>query len=348
MLTCAIIGCGRISPNHILAYQSNPNIGRLIACDIKAENARQCAQQYGMDTWTTDTESVFEDSSVDLVSILTDHKAHYPLTRQALLSGKHVVVEKPFTLDVSHARELVTLADQQNRKLICISQHRFDPFINRLRDLYHSGAMGRILMVNARLLCGRDTEYYTASYWHGRAALDGGSALINQGYHIFDILCSFLGLPTKVNAFADRRLHQGIIETEDTLTAQFQFNDGVLGSLNITSGYIAEDWDPTIEMIGTQGRIQFDLRFPHGSPVIDIDDVDPSDYMPGQNEHRPTGKHDYYGDLHQLQLHDFVNSILTGEEPAFDPRESVNTLTGIMKIYQSARANGFQWDNIYP
>ena len=262
-LNCAIVGCGRIAPNHTLTYEKNPETIITWACDLVYKKAERLAQDLNIPNATTNIEDVLADPEVDIVNILTDHHSHYSLAKQTLLAGKNVIVEKPFTLDPAHAQELIDIAHENQVQLICISQHRFDPMINQLRKLVQSGGIGDFLLVNARLLCGRKTDYYTESYWHGMSELDGGSALINQGYLILDILVSFFGQPADLNAFAARRHHADIIETEDTIALQFQFQNKSMGSLNITSGWEDEDWDPSIEIIGTTGRIQFDLCYPH-------------------------------------------------------------------------------------
>jgi UDP-N-acetyl-2-amino-2-deoxyglucuronate dehydrogenase len=346
MLQCGIIGCGRIFPNHFVTLNQHPAIEIRWLCDLVLENTLPFAPSIPNVGTTRNAEDVFKDPAVDFVTILTDHASHYLLAKQALLAGKHVIVEKPFTIEPDHARDLVALANANRLTIICISQHRFDPMINQIRALVQQGKIGTLLQVNGRLLCGRSTAYYAESYWHGRSALDGGSALINQGYHILDIILSMAGVPVQLNAYAARRAHIDLIETEDTISLQCVFKDGALGSLNITSGYEKEEWKAEIEMVGTEGRIVFDLHSPHQPPVIDVQDVNLSEVMQTVTRTYQQVGIGYYGDLHDLQIKDFISSLIENRLPAFLPQNAVDTISVIHQAYASAQQNGFAWRSI--
>jgi len=344
-LNCAIIGCGRIAPNHTLPYEKNPETTITWACDLVYQKAKKLAQELNIPNATTDLQDVLDDPSVAVISILTDHYSHFELAKQALMANKNVIVEKPFTLSAVHAQELIDLAEEKQVKLICISQHRFDPMIYKLREMVQTGGIGKILLVNARLICGRTADYYTDSYWHGLAELDGGSALINQGYHILDIITSFMGQPKILNVYADRRHHSDIIETEDTISLQFQFQDNSLGSLNITSGWEKEDWDPSIEIIGTKGKVQFDLCFPHKTPIIIGENLEIKEFEPSLDNESALGT-DYYGDLHEVQINDFIDAVIHDRTVAFEPGQALKTLETIFEAYHNAQDNGFEWGHI--
>ncbi|MBV9229554.1 MAG: Gfo/Idh/MocA family oxidoreductase [Chloroflexi bacterium] len=97
---------------------------------------------------TTCVEDVFR-SNVDGVIIATPVRTHYQLAKEALLHGKHVLVEKPLTADVTEAEELVALAQQQQRILMVGHTFEYSPAVNELRKLVQSGDLGRIYCVEA-------------------------------------------------------------------------------------------------------------------------------------------------------------------------------------------------------
>src|SRR5438309_7672284 len=97
---------------------------------------------------TTRAEEVF-CSDVDGVIIATPVRTHYRLAKEALLSGKHVLVEKPLTANIAEAEELVALAKEQQRVLMVGHTFEYNPAVNQLRKLVQSGDLGQIYCIEA-------------------------------------------------------------------------------------------------------------------------------------------------------------------------------------------------------
>src|SRR6266568_2470717 len=100
---------------------------------------------------TTQAEDVFR-SDVDGVVIATPVRTHYQLAKQALLQGKHVLVEKPLTANVAEAEELVALAQEQRRILMVGHTFEYSPAVNELRKLIQRGELGKIYSIEAERL----------------------------------------------------------------------------------------------------------------------------------------------------------------------------------------------------
>jgi len=103
--------------------------------------------QPGIQT-TTRVEEVFR-SDVDGVVIATPVRTHYQLARQALLHGKHVLVEKPLTANLAEAEELVDLAEQQRRILMVGHTFVYNSAVNELRKMIQNGELGKIYCIEA-------------------------------------------------------------------------------------------------------------------------------------------------------------------------------------------------------
>ena len=97
---------------------------------------------------TTRAEDVF-NSDVDGVVIATPVRTHYHLAKEALLHGKHVLVEKPLTANVAEAEELISLAEEQRRVLMVGHTFEYSPAVNELRKLMQSGDLGKIYCIEA-------------------------------------------------------------------------------------------------------------------------------------------------------------------------------------------------------
>src|SRR3989449_11548977 len=97
---------------------------------------------------TTLIEYIFR-SDVDAIVIATPVSTHFQLAREALLHGKHVLVEKPLTANVTEAEELIALAQEQQRILMVGHTFEYNPAVNELRKLVQSGELGKIYCIEA-------------------------------------------------------------------------------------------------------------------------------------------------------------------------------------------------------
>jgi UDP-N-acetyl-2-amino-2-deoxyglucuronate dehydrogenase len=341
----ALIGCGRIAPHHVDAFANIDEIVLGIACDRIPSVVGDFAEKHGIAETSTDHREVFADSRITSVSIATDHGQHGTLVRQALLAGKHVLVEKPLSLDISDAEELVALADSLGLALSVVSQHRYDHIAVGVHSLIQTGRFGRLLSLNASLECGRDKDYYASSYWHGTIAHEGGSALINQAYHCMDLLHWLGGDVTSINAIAETLALGGTIETEDTLASILQFRNGALGSLVVTS--VAHSfWRSRIEVIGTGGTLAFSIDSP--PKILHLSGTD--DLMTAAETLQSDSPADtvvdgiqYYGMSHRRQVADFCASIRDRRQPIASGVEGVETLRTILAAYRSAETRTTQY-----
>ena len=149
-LRFGIIGWGYWGPKIARNIDSLPHAAVTMIADMDARRLAALAT-HQFQTWTrttTEAEDVFR-SDVDGVVIATPVRTHYRLAREALLHGKHVLVEKPLTADVAEAEELVALAEQQQRILMVGHTFEYSPAVNELRKLIQGGDLGRIYRIEA-------------------------------------------------------------------------------------------------------------------------------------------------------------------------------------------------------
>src|SRR4030095_2858646 len=101
--------------------------------------------------------------------------------------GKHVVIEKPMAMTAVEGREIVAAARARGVTLSGISQRRLEPGHQGVKQAVDSGAIGRLLLIEARCPYYRSQEYYDSADWRGTIAEDGG-ALMNQSIHSVDLM----------------------------------------------------------------------------------------------------------------------------------------------------------------
>ncbi|PXW99220.1 putative dehydrogenase [Sphaerotilus hippei] len=142
-----IVGCGFATTTfHAPLIRSVP--GLRLAAISSSDPDKVRAGWPGVDVCTS-AQALFERPDIDLVVIPTPNDTHHPLALQALAAGKHVVVDKPFTLDVAQARELIELADRTGRLLSVFHNRRWDADFLTVQQLVAAGTLGRLTHVES-------------------------------------------------------------------------------------------------------------------------------------------------------------------------------------------------------
>ncbi|MFL6145126.1 MAG: Gfo/Idh/MocA family protein [Labedaea sp.] len=329
----AIIGCGRVAPNHVDGFRAAGWELRW-ACDRDPDVAATFAGRHAIPRVTASIVDVLADPEVTSVSIAVDHAQHAALADQALRAGKHVLVEKPLALTARDGERLVELAGQRGLILSVVSQHRYDPVVVAVRERLREGLLGRLLYVRSSLEARRENSYYESSYWRGTWAGEGGSALVNQGYHGLDVTRFLCGELQVLAAVAGRAALGEVIETEDTLSALLVAG-GTPVTLNVTVGSTTT-WRTRLELVGTAGTITFDLDHPGtihratGNPELErwaaLEQA-------RQVREEPPGV-DYYGVSHRRQIADFVAAVRDGTTPAADANVALGMVALLESLYR--------------
>lgn len=195
-INVGLIGFG-LSGRHFHA----PFIDTLPEFHLKSIRANRpesisAARQLYPDADIVDSEtSIFTDSDIDLVVIATSNNTHYHLTKAALLAGKHVLVDKPFTVNSSDADELIELA-QNNGKILTVYQNRrWDADFKTIQNIIHKGLLGDLLSYEAHF--DRYRSELKPNTWKEKS-LPGAGILFDLGSHLIDQALCLFGKPDEV------------------------------------------------------------------------------------------------------------------------------------------------------
>lgn len=150
-LRFGIIGWGYWGPKIARNISSLRDAELTFICDMDENRIHQVAMNFPAAQVSVRPEDLFA-SDVDCVVIVTPVRTHYTLARQALLSGKHVMVEKPLTASVAEANELVELAQRARKVLMVGHTFEYSPAVEQLRELVTGGHMGRVFCVETERL----------------------------------------------------------------------------------------------------------------------------------------------------------------------------------------------------
>jgi predicted dehydrogenase len=187
-LLVGIIGCGGIAnQKHLPALANQKDLCEMVAfCDIKAERAIEAASKYGTSGTKTyvDYKELLNDSSLDVVHVLTPNVSHCPITVDAFAAGKHVMCEKPMAHTSVDARKMIDAAKKSGKKFTIGYQNRFRDEIQTLYSACSAGALGDIYFAKAHAV--RRRAVPTWGVFQDKAQ-QGGGPLIDIGTHALDL-----------------------------------------------------------------------------------------------------------------------------------------------------------------
>jgi scyllo-inositol 2-dehydrogenase (NADP+) len=190
-------------------------------------------------------ESVLQDATIDLVVVNTPTASHYEYAKQALMAGKHVVVEKAFTTTVREAQELKQLAEKQNRKLSVFQNRRWDSDFKTVRQIVNEGSLGTI--VEATLSFDRYNPSLSAKQ-HKENPGSGSGITKDLGPHVIDQALVLFGMPHAV--FADIRITRADSRVDDCFEIILYYASF---RVRIKAGYFVREATPAYVMHGTKG-----------------------------------------------------------------------------------------------
>ncbi|MEM1657640.1 MAG: Gfo/Idh/MocA family oxidoreductase [Candidatus Jordarchaeales archaeon] len=149
MLGVGVVGVGFWGKQHARNFASIEKTKLVAVCDVREEEARKVGKTYGVD-WYTDLDEFLRREDMDAVSICTPTSAHFEVATKSILSGKHVLLEKPMTADVEKALKLVEYAKEQGVFLMIGFIERFNPGVLRVIKVLKSGVIGDPVMSISR------------------------------------------------------------------------------------------------------------------------------------------------------------------------------------------------------
>ena len=227
-----VIGLGIMGQEHARAIGSNPLLDLVAVTDVQANTGRKVAADL-RSRWFDSAEEMIKSGDVDAVVIATPHWLHGELAVSALKAGLHVLCEKPLTVTVAQADEVLNAASQSRGMFVVVHQKRFEPAYLYVKQLLDSGELGPLYRCSMIESAWRSEAYYRSSPWRGTWKGEGGGVLLNQAPHILDRYAWLCGMPETVTARCDTNLHA--IEVEDTASAILHHANGAHGYIHIST-----------------------------------------------------------------------------------------------------------------
>ena len=326
----ALVGCGRISRNHLDAIAKIPELQLVSVCDIVAERAVQAAEQAGV-PWFTDFERMLAEVPSDAVVVATPSGLHPQHGIMAARAGRHVISEKPMAISLAAADALVQACDEHQVQLFVVKQNRLNPPIVLLKRALDRGRFGRLYMANCTVRWTRPQEYYDQAPWRGTWEFDGG-AFMNQASHYVDLIQWLVGPVESVMAKTATMARR--IEAEDSGVAILKFRSGAIGTIEVTMLTFPRNLEGSITILGEKGTVKIGGTAVNRVEHWQFADYDDDDKLVEQANTNPPS---VYGFGHEGYYRNVV-AVLRGEaRPDTDGRAGRKSLELILGIYESAK-----------
>ena len=198
-LRVAIVGCGWIAGSHIKSYMAQPDVEIVAGADLIPRKAAEFFKKYGLEGVKTDyanDEELIADKSLNLdaVSVCTYNRQHAPCAIHALNAGINVLLEKPFTVTLEEAIEVVK-AEKRSGKVLSIGfQPRLDANMQKIGEIVRSGVLGKIyyIQTGGGRRRGIPTPFGTSFIEDSTAGL---GALADIGCYSLDMVLNAIGYP---------------------------------------------------------------------------------------------------------------------------------------------------------
>ena len=186
---------------------------------------------------------------IDFVVVAAPNDAHFPVAKAALEAGKHVVVDKPFTLDAAQARELAALAARQGRVLSVYQNRRYDADFRTLQDVLASGRIGRPVYFESHFDRFRPQ---VRDRWREHA-VPGAGLWVDLGAHLVDQAVQLFGRPDTLQL--DTAALRDGAQVEDHFHALLRYESGPHAPLRVVlhSTTLAAHVAPRFILHGTKG-----------------------------------------------------------------------------------------------
>lgn len=331
----ALIGCGRVSPNHIVAASKN-KLEFVGLCDISKDAVYSLKERYPLIKnvpYYKDYRQMLEQEKPDLVAIATESGKHAAIAVDCINAGCNVIIEKPIALSIEDADKIIEAAEKMNVKVAANHQNRFNPSIQKIRSAVEAKRFGRIFHGTTQIRWSRTESYYNQATWRGTWEMDGG-ALMNQCIHNIDLLNWMLGEePVEVIAMTDN-LNHSYIEGEDIGLAIVRYKNGSYGVVEGTVNVFGGDMEEALCIFGENGTVKADGTI---NNIIEnwrfADGLDDEDEV--KAEFSAAVEH-IYGKGHNPLYADMIKAIEENRPPYVDMYAGKRALELVLAIYKAS------------
>ncbi|HWO77264.1 MAG TPA: Gfo/Idh/MocA family oxidoreductase [Bacillus sp. (in: firmicutes)] len=326
-----IIGCGSITKfRHAPEYKANPHVDEIVFYDRNLERAKSLAEAFGGRVAET-IEELLNDPAIVAISDCSSNEAHHINTSNALLSGKHVLCEKPLAISVKHAEEILEAQSKSGKKLMVDHNQRFTKAHQKAKELIEKKELGEVLTFKTTfghegpeswgVNKSNSTWFFKKERSHSGVAGDLGIHKIDLIHYLLDDeiedVHAFHGALDKVDENGNP------IEVCDNVVCALRTKKGRLGTAAFSWTYYGSEDNSTT--IYCQKGIMKIYHDPNAQLIVETKDGAVIKY-----ELEPIQTNDNQTKTGVIDA--FIDSIINDIEPPVTGREALASLRVVEKI----------------
>ncbi len=239
-LKAVVIGIGNMGKNHVRTYFEMEGIDLVAIADLDEKLGKEMSEQYRTE-YFNDYKEMLNKHTPDIVSICIPTAYHFKFAKECIEAGFNILLEKPITMDVEEAKELLKLVKKHNVKMLVGHIERFNPAIKKVKEMIDKGELGEITSIMARRVGGFPPQIKDANI------------AVDLAIHDIDIVNYLLDdLPKEVSV-AKRKSH--IKHREDSVEIFLKYKSA--------SAYVQANWITPVKIrklniTGTEGYLEMD------------------------------------------------------------------------------------------
>ena len=330
----ALIGCGRVSPNHLKAARAN-EFDICAFCDIRFENIddmlirTDLTADYADVPRYADWNEMLRTEKPEMVSIALPSGLHVAAALDCIAAGVHTLIEKPMAMSLADADKIIAATEESGVVVGVCHQNRFNVAVQKMRSAIDAGWLGQLSHGAITVRWSRGEGYYAQADWRGKWESDGGT-LMNQCIHGIDLLRWMLGGDlTEVYGFTERRQHP-YIEAEDVGVAVLKFANGAVATVEGTVNCTEIDLEEHLSVFGSTGMIKLGGTSANTVDMWHI--IGHEDDASGFAEQTEN----VYGNGHTSLFRDFAAAVQENRAPYVDVYAGRSAVETVLAIYKSA------------
>lgn len=340
-IKCAIIGAGGIAKSGANAIRNHDQATLVAIADPNEPRRNELAEEYDIAQIYASAEELLEKSDANAVYVAVPNRFHAPIALQCLKAGKHVILDKPFAMNLTEATEVVAAAKASGKVFMVGMNQRFREESQKIRSLVEAGTLGEIY--HGKAFWFRRSGIPRMGTWFGNKELAGGGALLDIGVHLLDLCLFCMGNfePVAVSGstytkFGNRGLGEGgwgksdreedmAFDVDDFASALIRMKNGATVTLDVSWACHMEDANRMdVYLYGTEaGARLYPAKLFRSDPLRE--DYDVIEKVKADVKHP-----------HGCRFTNFINSILGTEEPMVTVEQALTVQKILDGIYASA------------